>query len=189
MKDNKKKTTDKEAEEKQKAELLKQSDLLSIFENTESLVKPKDKKKESEIVQLISGEVAVISDKIERYDSQYPMEMYEHLYRVYKLKGDPKAWKKDKKCADFTNEMFYAGRFGKGVLQTLREKNKYDSSKGYCERARKHYYHLNSTGIHMLQKFISQTVDALKLCTEEYEFRKYMFALYKVPYQQDMFRD
>jgi len=152
------------------------------------LDKPRDRQKEQLITQLISGAEIVFSDEAENHPSQYPQLLYSEIYRVFKINGDPKEWRKDKKVADFTNEFFYGCRFGKDVLPTLRDRNKY-LSYGFCIGARKHYHYFNDKGIYMLKTFIDQTIEVLESCTEEYEFRKKMFEQYQVPLQKDLFRN
>lgn len=172
----------------------KKSIINEIFEETEILTKKQvsnKRKNEPEIATLISGkriDLSVLASEIQNHPSQFKQELYNEIYRVFRISGDPTEWHKDKRVADFTNEFLYSSRYEETVLPALRAKNKYDPTK-YCTRFNKHYQYFTNEGIARLQTYISQTMDVLADCVDEYGFRKAMFEKYKVPLQKDLFRD
>jgi len=171
----------------------KKSIINEIFEETEILTKKQvsDKRKnEPEIVTLISGKQIdlVLASGIQNHPYQFKQELYNEIYRVFRIPGDPTVWHKDKRIADFTNEFLYSSRYEETVLPALRAKNKYDPTK-YCTRYNKHYQYFTNEGIARLKTYISQTMAVLEDSVDEYGFRKAMFDKYKVPLQKDLFRD
>jgi len=174
-------------EENLKKTPSKQEDLARIFEETELRNKKPDTEKEKTIIRLINGEeldLNVLASTIQKHGPQFSQEFYNQIYRVYGLTGDPKAFRKDKVCADLTIEVIYS-RFNKEVLPTIQIQNKY---KGYMEREHKYYQFLTDEGILMLQDFIGDAIAALEKCNTAYDFRKMMFEDHKVAFQTDLFR-
>ncbi|TWJ01587.1 P63C domain-containing protein [Mucilaginibacter frigoritolerans] len=163
----------------------KQSIIEGIVEQTESLTKKqasRKKKNRHEIVNLISGkqiDLVVLASEIQKHPSQFSLEYYTPVFKILNLTGDPAAWIKDKKVADFTVENIYS-RYEKNVLPTIQAKNKYV---GYCVREHKYYQYFTQEGIDMLQVFIRQAIETIEESTSHYDFKKRMFAKYKVPYQ------
>jgi len=185
---------EQQSQENVKPVLSKQEIIEGIFEQTKDLTEKQTsnkKKKEPAIVNLISGkqvDLNILAATPQNHPPQFSQELYNEIYRVFHISGDPTMWHKDKRVADFTNEFLYSSRYEETVLPALRAKNKYDPTK-YCTRYTKHYQYFTKDGIIRLQIYLSQTMDVLKDCFEEYDFRKKMFEIYKVPLQGDLFKD
>ena len=185
---------EQEAQANVKPALSKQEIIEGIFEETKQLTEKqasRKKKKEPSIVTLISGvqvDLNILTSRVQNHPPQFSQELYNEIYRVFHISGDPKQWHKDKRVPDFTNEFLYSSRYEEGVLNALRARNKYDPNQ-YCTRYNKHYQYFTADGIIRLQLYLSQTMEVLKDCEEEYEFRKKMFEKYNIPLQKDLFRD
>lgn len=166
--------------------IQKQSTIDEIFDLTESRNKKQDINKEAVVVRLIGGleiNVCVLAKGIQKHQAQFHLEFYEHVFRILNLPGDPALYLKDKAVAEFTIEVVY-GRFNKEDIKTIKSKNKFV---GKFVREHKFYEFFNEDGIRMLQLYIEETIKCLKTSTTNYEFRKKMFDLHKLPYQIELF--
>lgn len=163
---------------------------LLLIQGAENLIEDKfsDKllDKRNEKIKLISGsEISIkraeeiLTSIAQNHPSQFNLEFYTAIFRIMNLSGDPSRYFKDRRVADFTNEVIY-GRFDKDVLPTLQRINNYV---GYCIRSKRHYQFFNDEGILKLQEYIEDARDLMNNSATYYEFRVKMFELYNVPYQ------
>ena len=158
----------------------------TILDLTEKKVEDKffhDLDRENLKVQLLSGEVidlnelSVVSRKLNEYHPQFPSEFYKQIFRLNKWDiPDGKISEKPHVVGKWTREIIY-GRFAKKVLPTLEHLNPYER---IGLRKHKHHQYLNDQGLEMLKGFIQDAIDAMKQCSEWYEFRIKLFETHGV---------
>jgi hypothetical protein len=190
---NQKKSQEHVVSKKQLLQEERENLQLLLIQGAENLINDKfsDKflDKQNEKIKLISGvEISlkrareILTFIAQNHPSQFDLDFYISVFRIMNLEGDPSHYFKDRKVADFTNEVIY-GRFDKEILPTLQRMNNYV---GYCIRAKHHYQFLNDEGILKLQEYIQEAKDVMNSSTSYYEFRVKMYNLYNVPYQIQM---
>jgi len=133
--------------------------------------------RESERIQLISGEytsiyerrqrLRVISSMKREYEKRFPQEYFDQIFRLH---GWPLPKNKSHRPAiigRYTNQIIY-GRFDRDILPTLQILNPYIE---FGIRKDKHFQWLNDRGLLELDKYIKESVDMMRKSNDWYEFR------------------
>jgi hypothetical protein len=192
------KLTEKELEKKRLIEEAKQFLMDSILEQTERLTAKqaakKNREKEEEIIQLLGGGTASVSqwkslltNHANKYPALFPNDVA-YYTEIFRLNGwddlNPTDFIKPPVVALWTNEIIY-GRFPKELLPAIQIMNPFVS--GTCLRWDKNYNYLTGEAYIMAGTYRDQAIEMMKTCSTWHEFRAKYGKAYNVPYQGSIF--
>ncbi len=113
------------------------------------------------------------------YEKIYPQEFYKEIFRLNGWKYEGSISQKPWIVGKYTNEIIYY-RFSAEVLPFLRIVNPYFIP---GKRKNKHHQYLTPGARVELQRFIEESINVMKQCSDWNEFRIKYCNKYNVPYQ------
>lgn len=136
---------------------------------------------------LIRNLKKYITDELQPYYSQFPIDFYKGIYKLNGWAYDDESIKKRPGVVGkWTNEIIYS-RFPKGVLSKLQQKNPM-TDKGY--RKQKHYKYLTEeAGLKDLQQYISNAIFLMNASANWRKFKNMLNRALGKPYQPDLWGD
>ena len=139
---------------------------------------------------LDTSTIDFVTHELQNHEKRFPQEYYQEIFRLNKHRG--KDWAipengiivhKPHLVGKWTKEIIYS-RFGKDMLPVLENYNPYIA---IGVRRHKHYQFLDDDGIKILDQYIQDAIDVMKLSNSWYNFRIKLYQIHKVPYQLDIF--
>lgn len=165
-----------------------------LLEQKEDLVKAyveRERKRNEEIIELMSGEKttlkALIAVQRRPYMAEFPNDnlFFPEIFRINFPHLDSKKYRKPKIVGEWIKEIIY-DRFAVEVYHTLDTLNPILPG---GNRKYKLFQNLNDEGLIELRRFREEAVEIMQTCQEGewYEFRKKLYDKYRVPYQLKIF--
>lgn len=175
----------------QDKELLKQS--IINFTESKTEVSDKDLDRYLQKIELLSGEVLdlnklnVVAKDLQVYQPRFVKEYYTEIFRLNKwlIPTEGIIAQKPNIVGKWTKEIIYS-RFDSRVLPTLELLNPYIR---IGLRKHKHHQYLNEEGLTLLERYIEEAIQVMKISSYWYEFRAKLFERYGVPYQLEIYEE
>jgi hypothetical protein len=115
-----------------------------------------------------------IAKELRGWTKTFPVEFYEHIFRLHGWKFDPENVKRPSVIGHYTNDIVYA-RLAPGVLQELREKNPVVNG----HRKNKHFQWLTGDiGDPKLRAHVHGVIPLMRISDTWDEFKKYLNKAY-----------
>mgnify|MGYP003667964745 CR=1 FL=1 len=175
---------------KELEELKKKEEIQALLFETESLISVKDDDKELEKFQLRNGTITsirevkdIISSMARDYDPMFPNKK-PFFDLMFKLNGwtnlNPKSFIKPPICAVWIKQYVY-GRFDREILPTLLAKEN-PLITGYVKKY-KLFQFLNDEGLVLLEGYIQDVIDTMKISKDWNDFEEKYVKLYDISVQ------
>lgn len=188
-----KKNVSKDTKVKEMLDIQKKQEIQLLLFKTESEIPVKDIDREIEKFQLRNGTITsineikgMISDLARDYKPMFPNNnpFFKLMYKLNRWNNlDPNDFTKPPICAIWIKQYIY-GRFDREVLPTLLAKENPIIS-GYVKKY-KLFQFLNDEGLLLLEGYINDAIEIMKISKDWYDFEKKYTKLYNLSVQLKM---